>query len=335
MKTATRTKFVFMTNQEVNTKDPTRTLTLRNRWSQDASARLKKLNASIRQAVYELDIFGLGEPNTVLGLSETNERPVTNITAKAFAFDSDANKIKNFVEWLDGQYDDGILEVIPGPLGPEPWSNTYVRSSYQKGLAQARTRLRAKGIPLAADTDIFGGLGAAFNHPFHIDRVNLIYTRSFSGLNGITSFIDSTMSRELANGLASGVGPLQMARRLNNVIEKAGKSIPQGWYKGPRGITRARLLARTETTHAYNEAHLMEFDRVAQDIGEPVLSEWFTAGDERVRDSHALRHGQIYKRAEAEGLIGEPNCRCTLVPFIKSIDSKADKKQRKKDRKRR
>jgi len=47
--------------------------------------------------------------------------------------------------------------------------------------------------------------------------------------------------------------------------------------------------------------------------------------DERVRGSHVFRHGKVYTREEAELLIGDPNCRCALLPWIESIHGEDDK----------
>jgi len=48
--------------------------------------------------------------------------------------------------------------------------------------------------------------------------------------------------------------------------------------------------------------------------------EWLTAGDERVRPEHAAREGQIFTIAEAEALIHDFGCRCSLLPVIPSVE---------------
>ena len=314
-------KTSFMGLQSTSRQDPTRTLTLRNRFAGDASRRLMDLQRQIRIAVVNLDVFGLKDsPLFVLGGSTLN----VNIDPKAFAFDTNPNKIRKFMTWLRVQENKGILETVRGPgmsfAGPAgdgqvPWSNTYVRSSYQRGLFSGRSRLRAKGVNLPPGDDPFGGIGQAFNRPRHIDAVGIAYTRAFDSLEGVTRAMDSQISRVLADGLARGVGPREMARSINNRVSKIG-------------ITRARLVARTEVTHAFNTAQLNEFEDVAEAIGEPVKSEWWTSSDERVRSSHAERHGRIFDRKEAEVLIGEPNCRCTLLPYIGSIDKNSAERKK-------
>lgn len=195
--------------------------------------------------------------------------------------------------------------------------NTYIRSSYQKGMESARSKLISAGAPLLPFDEQLGGLVAAFNRPFHANRVALIYTRAFNELKGITAAMDQQISRVLAQGLVEGIGVGEMARRINNRVDKVG-------------ISRARTLARTEIVRTFNEAAIAENTAASAVVGEPVLNEWVTALDERVRSSHRPRHGKVFTEEQALFLIGEPNCRCTLVPYIESVSgdlTTGDKKE--------
>ena len=81
---------------------------------------------------------------------------------------------------------------------------------------------------------------------------------------------------------------------------------------------RAQLVARTETTRAWNGAQrrsLSEYER-AQDETVRVTKSWLSSRDDRVRDEHAdMDDGTKYRIDELypNGLMepGEPNCRCT------------------------
>jgi SPP1 gp7 family putative phage head morphogenesis protein len=235
-----------------------------------------------------------------------------------FMFTRDrAGTADEFFRWLRQAEREGILELVPGPGlgGEEPWTNLYVRSSYQKGLTSARAQLAAKGLDVPTGTIPGGVVGidpvaAAFQTPFHAERIALIYQRVFTELEGVTATMNGQIRRVLARGIAEGIGADEMARRMADRVDKIG-------------ITRAKLIARTETVETYNQAAVNEFARAEQVIGEPVLVRWFTSLDERVRSSHRRRHAKVFTQAGGRSLLGEPNCRCALLPYIESVDGPA------------
>lgn len=263
-------------------RDPTRTAALRQRFAQDATGRLIRLRADLRRGVVLDDAFGL--------------RTLAAPGPRQFAMSWDPAKVESFMAWLEEQERAGILETVrrADAAGPEPWSNMYVRSAYQRGLAEAHGRL---AVLLGVEP---GELAVRFNQPFHLQRVALLYTRAFDALKGVTAAMNSQMSRELALGLAAGEGPDIIARRLTKRVDAIG-------------IVRARLIARTEVVAAHNMGALAEYEQAEQVLGEPVLVRWWTALDERVRPRHRERHGKIYRREEALPLLGEPGCRCSLI----------------------
>lgn len=279
----------------LSTIDPTKSIMLRRAFEGDAYKRLRKLKGDIRKSIIDDDCFGL-QPNKFVVYARTG--------GKRFAYVRDTAKVDGFMEWLEEQHKTGILEVTTiGVEGPQPWSNKYIQSSYQKGLQQAQQKLLAGGIdiPLAP-----GGITGGFYAPFHADRVALIFTRVFGELKGVTAAMDQQISRILARGLAEGKGPYELARQLNDRVDKIG-------------ISRAQLIARTEIVQTLNVAALNEFEAMETMIDEPIFAQWITAQDERVRGSHAARHGRVYKRQDAQPLLGEPNCRCALIPYIESV----------------
>jgi SPP1 gp7 family putative phage head morphogenesis protein len=279
-------------------KDPTRTIMLRRQFSAAMTRRFRALKGDIRRTIIENDALGLARSPKVLAAAPPG----------AFIYTRTTDKVDAFMKWLRAQEETGILELtyVPGATGAAPWSNTYIRSAYQRGMVEARNKLRAGGADIAAFGSTGETLSAVFNRPFHADRVGLIYTRAYNELKGITEAMDQQISRELAKGLAEGTGPYEMARRINNRVDAIG-------------INRARLLARTEVVQSLNTAALNEFEAAEAVIGEEVLVQWHTAQDERVRGAHRARHGRVYKKEHARALIGEPNCRCALLPYIESI----------------
>lgn len=89
-----------------------------------------------------------------------------------------------------------------------------------------------------------------------------------------------------------------------------------------RASTRARVIARTETTSAMNGSSFEYYKEAGLD-----QHQWVTAGDGKERDTHIAVNGEIVNMGEnfSNGLIypGSDgpaeeviNCRCTLLPVI-------------------
>ena len=266
--------------------DPTRTTTLRQQFEADLARRFRAIAKAIRKKIDEEDGFGL----------KTNRGE--------FEFARSDQKVAAFMEWLQRQVDAGILEIRRGETmqqaGQRAWTNVYIRSAYQKGIAQSAARLRAEGAQVAPEW-----VETAFTRPFHADRVGLVYTRTFNDLRGITAEMDKQISRTLANGLAEGLGPMDIARSLANRVEKIG-------------IVRARMLARTEVVAAHAEASLNVFDE-AEAEGVSLEAEFTTAQDDKVCQECQALAEKTFTIREARGMLPvHPNCRCTWLPVVKN-----------------
>ncbi len=237
--------------------DPTRTLTLRNRYASQMYNRFRKLKGDIRTSIVTNDVFALRQP--------TVNEPLGR---RQFEFVRDPERVVLFLDWLQKQVDNNILEVYYGnQLGSsieEAWMNTYIRTDYEKDHETGQQELRGAGyeIPVTASVT------ASMQMPFHIDRVGLLYTRNFTGLKGITDEMSKQIAEILAEGMATGEGPLELAKRINNRVDKIG-------------LTRAKTLARTEIIRAHHQAMVQEFRNWGV-VGVRVLAEWVTAGDGRV-----------------------------------------------------
>lgn len=274
--------------------DPTRTIVLRSRYASDARNRLRKLKTAIRKKIVDENFF-------------------SPITTNAFQYEYQDEKLNLFMEWLQLQEAEGILElirmpnVLPVSLSPRPWSDVYIWSAYQKGIAQTRADLRGFNMQIPIATGGIGSLEFGFNAPIHNESVRVLYTRNFSQLKGVTAEMDTQISRILSQGMIDGKNPRKMATEISKKIDTIG-------------IVRANRIARTEVINAFNVASLNDLDLMENFLDETIYVQWLTALDERVRSSHRLRHGKIYKREDARKLIGEPNCRCACPPYLPSIE---------------
>lgn len=281
--------------------DPTRTLTLRKAFVTDMDKRFNALKRLIRQSIIDNDCFGLVSPATPFSA-------LAAATPGQFRFDRSAAKVEGFMAWLSEQEKAGVLQLVNksriGAPVEQLWANIYVDTAYQRGIRRGREELRKQGadIPTFGDKQLRDPVIAAFNQPIHADRVGLIYSRIYSDLKGITSAMDTQISRVLAQGLAEGRNPRELARVITERVDKVG-------------ITRARMLARTEVVRAHHAANVQEY-RNAGIEGVSVMVEWSTAGYKVCPVCSALQ-GKRFTLDEIEFEIPKhPNCRCVAIPVV-------------------
>ena len=121
------------------------------------------------------------------------------------------------------------------------------------------------------------------------------------------------MKDTLIEGFKAGEGEVKLAERVDEVMTLAKRQ-------------RAETIARTELFGITNASHYMTL--VENGI---EWKEWLTAGDERVRDTHAAADRQrvhvnepFIVGGEALQYPGDPagsaenvvNCRCVVIPVV-------------------
>lgn len=284
----------------VHNADPTKSKTLRKKYSADCYKRFRKLKGAVNKLIIKHDALEL--TSKVLG----NIKDVDNneVGIKNFLdFKDDVEKVQQFMDWLEKAEDLGILEVFEregrSVVSRNEWQNKYIKAGYIKGIKHADAAMRKLGLEVPDDED----MGLTLAKPIHADKLGLLYVRNFRQLSGITAEMDKQISVILAESIANGLGPYEVARKINDRIDKIG-------------ITRARTLARTEIIRAHAEATLNRFEEYG--IKEIVAkTEFSTAGDNKVCEICASLEGRTFTIAEARGLIPRhPNCRCCWLPFI-------------------
>ena len=226
--------------------------------------------------------------------------------------------------WLRAEVAKEVLTISMrqqlGGAAQNAWTNLYIEDTYERGVTRARYQMRQAGfdVPTLQET---GGISASMATPFHVDRLGLLYTRTFNDLKGITEAMDTQISRVLAQGLADGVGPKELAKRLNYVINGSGGNLAVTDTLG-RFIPaqrRAEMLARTEIIRAHAEAQLQEFKNWGV-AGVKAQAEIITAGDNRVCEQCAALEKSVYSLQEASGVIPvHVSCRCAWLPYNDKI----------------
>jgi SPP1 gp7 family putative phage head morphogenesis protein len=266
--------------------DPSRTIGLRRRFAAQMAARFGAVRSAVWQKIQVGDALGL----------------VTN--AQEWRFLNDPQKVKAFRDWLQGQVAAGLL--IPEGVDPsQAWTAEFIYSAYRQGLVRAYNDANPGSILL--DDSGFGlgrraqFLDTTFAGPVATQQLELLYTRAFNHLQGVTDAMANQLSAILADGLARGLGPYDIARNMVEDIDNITER-------------RAKLIARTEIIRSHAEGQLDSLEALGiAEVG--ILVEWATAADPC--PLCADNAGEVYTIEEARGLIPlHPNCRCAWVPHL-------------------
>lgn len=231
--------------------DPTQTRDLREAFVAEIGRRFTRLRGLIRRTLgYEHDAFGLS----------TNVEPT-----EVYDYPTDQGKIRAFME----DFRRWLLEVVTEPVGLGPtrqgrhWTAQYIRAAYGRGWQQATGRLMQEGISVTAE----GGIESVLQLPVAERQLRQLYARTFENVRDISSDTESTVRRELVTGLAEGVNPREMARRITKEVRDIENK-------------RAKTLARSEVINSHSTATLDRYEQAG--VGTVEHGEWATAGDDRV-----------------------------------------------------
>lgn len=309
-----------LTQNTVKRYDPTHTTALRNAFASNMKKRFNELASVVKLSVDKNDCFGL-KKEVELSIFQMNPTP-----RRLFEFLRSEKKIKAFMDWLKKQEEAGIIQAgMAQQLGTaveSNWMNMYILDSYKRGVMRARYELNKAGYTVPS-VDENGGINMIMNLPMHMDRVGLLYSRVFTDLQGITSAMDTIISRILTQGMIDGDGPALLAKKLVEAINGTGVgslAIKDTLGRAISAQQRAILLARTEIIRAHHLATIQEYRNWGLE-GIIVKGEWKTAGDDRVCDRCAALEGKIFTLDEIEPLIPlHPLCRCIALPYIEELN---------------
>jgi len=251
----------------------------------------------------ELDALGLKTKK--LGFTLHAQR-------REFEFRSDPDKLEAFNAWLTERINAQILSAPAGTPAQTPWTAKYIQSAYRQGMVSAFFASKTEFEEFERNIDRF--LRDAFNQPETMNKIRLLATRAFEDLKGVTSTMSSQMSRILAQGLAEGRHPTEIAREMNEKISNLTR-------------TRALLIAKTETIRAHAEGTLDGFEELGIDeLG--IIAEYTTSGLDNVCPICQKLEGVKFTVDEARGIIPQhPNCSCA---WTVSVDTEPKKRRRKR-----
>ncbi len=294
----------------LNLKDPTKTAAIRKKWISQFRKRFRKLKGRINRFLLDSD----------------KSLAINSV----YQFDSDPEKVKEFLAWLQQQIDLIIFDNVTNPN--LMWQNVYISQAYEKGVQKAKQEIQRQAevtallLLLRFDSTVsemtqpFSQGFNFINQPIYSDVARMSYSKNFSALQGVTGELQKQISRILFDGMQTEKSTTEIAKLINDRVDKIG-------------LSRSKLIANTETVLAFNLAKITETELMAKKINVPAKVEWITKGDERVRTSHAYRNRKIYSTKRARTLLGEPNCRCKVVPYFKKLDSPEARRERSQARK--
>jgi len=286
--------------------DPSRTALIRQAFEAEIKRRTRELKSAVWKAIVVDDVFGLrlGHGSHIMkGGLKLNQ---------TYAFETNPDKVKSFQGWFKEQADEGLLGIAAGTDPAKPWTSQYVESAYLKGVVS--TYVEGKGDSLLKTQPHIAATKADFLQrtmagPVATNQLELLGTRTFEQMKGMTAQISQDLSRELSTGLAHGYSAQKIARNINENIDS---------------ITRKRgmLIARTEIINAHAEGQLDSLEE--QDIKNVTADvEFSSAMDERVCQECASLEGAIMTTVEARGVIPvHPGCRCSWLPVVEMVKPK-------------
>lgn len=290
--------------------DPSGTMSIQRAFIRDLQARFANLKRALLRLVVDEDAFGLGDGKPSALAPTINKR---------WRFATAPEKMKQFDSWLNDQIQTGILSEDKSGTG-DLTGKRYIESAYKKALMSTYQAVNKSKLKGPAGSSFTGSQAAfvndTFNSPEAVSKLSLLSTRAYSSLKDISSTMDASMSRILAQGIADGKSPRDLGRQLAKEVDGMSK-------------VRAVRIARTEIVHAHAEAQLDGFEALQVD-GIEVMAEWIVVGDKRTCPQCSELSGVVLTVKEARGLLPRhPNCRCAWVPADVGEDTRKQTRSKK------
>jgi hypothetical protein len=249
--------------------DPTGTTRIRLMFDRQAVKRFRALRTLVKRVVVELDVLGLrGITEDSLDFLKIYGGAQDSGIAEYSSMPS-GDRVRGFMVWLRH----AAQETVGGDV---PWSHYLIQAAYAKGYQDAAGRL--KNINRVPPT------GLPEERALHFHTLSMIQSRTHDEIVNVRDTTVTQMARVLAEHLVNGSTPEALSNALVGRIDAIG-------------ITRARLVASTETVAAYNEAAINMYEEGGiRRLG--IIPEW----DALLPGTPRPDYGPgIYKRGENKG----------------------------------
>lgn len=229
---------------------------------------------------------------------------VVTVNAKIYQFDLNPDILANILGEIGEAVDRILLEGGPDQLW---FTQEYVVPAYQQGTAQQWANLGAQSEAYQASRPQLESL--LTSEPYR-RRIGYLRAREFELMQGFTAETKAHMSRILADGLATGQNPLEVARSLTKQLGVEER--------------RAERIARTEIPTAFRQARLDEAEQAQIELGIQSREMHLSALSPTTRPTHRARHATLHTTAEQRQWwqrdANSVNCKCSAVTVL--VDAK-------------
>jgi len=255
---------------------PTRTASLQRQFAERLRGVLGRINARIREAIVEDDLFNLQDDNE-------SEALVDDVPEQVFDFPTDESRIRGFLRWLREQLDNNYLTVV----GEN--SNQFLRAAYAAGIRNVHRQLSEQDIAFER-TDA----GDLLPQPIHSSSLQTLFTRTFENLVSVRDDVAQAVRDELVTGFTEGQNPREIARSLTNRVDSIGKH-------------RSTLIAGSEVINAHTEGKLSRVEQLNRDAENEIATghgEWDAAmGSPRTCPFCRAVNGVALRPSEMRGTV--------------------------------
>lgn len=247
------------------------------------SKRLRKdpwMSKSIEKS-YENDLVGLFKDvqPKITELLERRVKQMETAWSKVKQLATGRADTAGFTYELELIIEDGILKVGRVII------NDAVRQSYRGGAMRANQFLHIKLGDVEIDPDV----------------IKILDERNYAALKGVTDEMEKQIKEILTDGVLKGQSIGDMSRDIRDTVENIG-------------IQRARVIARTETIYAINQAAIATYkEHHVKEV------EWLAAQDDRICEECMERDGKTYPINNPPDIPAHPNCRCAVLPVIEEV----------------
>lgn len=266
-------------------ESPAKVSGLQDEYRKELFGRFRDLRGVLRETIVENDALSIKGGRTNDDIEAEEEFDFEQNPAKQVEF---RNQLR---EWIDK----GILEPMSVREVEEGnhYTSIYVDAAYAQGLGMAEQLLVQRGSDVP-DTEATQLMSA----PIHIDELEILYTRNYSGLEDIGKDIEESLSSILTQSLREGWGTTKTANKINAEV-------------GDIQRTRSRTFVRTEMLNSHNTATLKRYGGYGVETVE-ILTHTPCPICERIEanDPYPITE------APALPLDTHPNCQCTYAPVV-------------------
>lgn len=289
-------------------KSPNLTLTIERK----AEQKIRKAMRAIQKQVVELF-------DTIPRKRAAADQAGITGNAQTYIYQIQAEAVAQLTGELGAIIEQNLLEA-----GAVNWfMYEAVRSAEETGVGAEVRNLQAQ----FSDTEYPITTQSAMLTDAHRARVTLAEGRVFEEMQNLTSSMKTSLGRVLGDGMASGMNPRDIAKRIYNEI-----GMPE-WNDKPDGsasYARALRIARTEVNTAHRRAKRGERDQ-ARKIGLTLGVMHMATMRANTRPDHAARHGWIgTEQEEVEWYAAKSgraiHCRCTTTAV--ALDSDGNPKSK-------